>query len=179
MRAKTDGVGSAAGTPPGAAVAASASRTSVASGPPAASPAAASHHGDAGRRSLLPSIGDGPSLGGVDGLQAVSSDGEGSQILGIYLPQLCHQGLWETLHEEEVEGGVPLHPQRAELQHPVQQLAGLPSSHRLHLDQHIKLLIVGEYIDVQQLVLEVLVLALLWQCVHNVNHLGDHLSRDS
>jgi hypothetical protein len=99
-RAKLDGVGSAACTPPGAAVAAGASRTSVASGPPAASPAAASHNGSAGGRSLLLSIcdGDGPSLGG--GGQAVSSDGEGSQIPGVYLPQLCPQSLRETLHEE-------------------------------------------------------------------------------
>ncbi len=74
---------------------------------------------------------------------------------------------------------MPLHPQRAELQHRVQQLTGLPPSHRLHLDQHDQLLIVRELMDVQQLVLEVLVLALLWQCVHNVNHLGDHLSRES
>jgi hypothetical protein len=112
-------------------------------------------------------------------VEVVSSDGEGSQIPGMYLPQLCPQGLRETLHEEIVEGEVPLHRQRAELQHRVQQLAGLPSSHRLHLDQHVQLLIVGELMDVQQLVLEVLVLALLWQCVHNVNHLRDHLSRES
>jgi hypothetical protein len=73
-------------------------------GPPASSSAAASHHGDAGGRSLLLSIGDGngPSLGGVDGSQAVSPDGEGSQITRLYLPQLCPQGLWETLHEEVV-----------------------------------------------------------------------------
>jgi hypothetical protein len=70
----------------------------------------------------------------VSSCPSVSPDGEGSRIIGLYLPQLCPQGLRETLHEEVVEGEVPLHPQQAELKHRVQQLAGLPSSHWLHLD---------------------------------------------
>ncbi len=60
----------------------------------------------------------------VSSCPSVSPDGEGSRITGLYLPELCPQGLRETLHEEVVEGEVPLHPQRAELKHRVQQLAG-------------------------------------------------------
>ncbi len=56
----------------------------------------------------------------------VRSDGKGARIPGGNLSQLCPQGLRETLHEEVVEGEVPLHPQRAELQHGVQELAFLP-----------------------------------------------------
>jgi hypothetical protein len=41
----------------------------------------------------------------------------------------------------------------------VEQLAGLPASHRLHLDQHVELLVVRQLMHFQKLVLEVLVQA--------------------
>ncbi len=46
----------------------------------------------------------------MNGPQAVRSDSESSLIPVLYLSQLCPQGLRETLHEEVVEGEVPLHP---------------------------------------------------------------------
>ncbi len=44
-----------------------------------------------------------------------------------------------------------------------------------HLHKSVKLLVVGELVDVQQLVLEELVLASSGQRLHHFQHLGDHL----
>jgi hypothetical protein len=85
--------------------------------------------------------GDPSRLGGVNGPQAVCSDGEGARVSGLYLSQLGPQRLREVLHKEVVEGEVPLHPQRTELQRGVQELAGRPPAHGLHLHQHVKLLV--------------------------------------
>ncbi len=97
-----------------------ASGRSTAVAPPASSPAAAPSHGcNAGGRRLFLAVGDGDSsshLGGVNRPQAVCSDGEGVGVSRLYLTQLGPQGLREALHGEVVEGEVPLHPQRAELQ---------------------------------------------------------------
>jgi hypothetical protein len=54
---------------------------------------------------------------------------------------------------------------------------GFLPSHGLHLHQGVELLVVGQLMDVQQLVLEELVLAGGRQGLHHVNHLGDHLRR--
>ncbi len=60
-----------------------------------------------------------------------------------------------------------LHPNRAELQHGMKELARFPAPHRLHLCQHI-----------EQLRLEVLVWVGLWEGVREVAQLRDHFSRD-
>ncbi len=62
----------------------------------------------------------------------------------MHLCQLRPQGLGKSLHEEVVEGEVFLHSYRAELQHCVEELAWFSASLRLHLGEHIKLLIVRE-----------------------------------
>jgi hypothetical protein len=64
------------------------------------------------------------------------------------------------------------HPQWTEHQHGVEQLAGLLSAHW----PPVKLLVVRELLNVQQLVLEIHILTHL-QGVHNVDNLGDHLGR--
>jgi len=110
--------------------------------------------------------------------QLVRPGSESQRVAGLHLSQLHSQALGKSLHEKIMEGEVFLYLHWEVLQHSVEELAGLPPPHWLHLGNHIKLFIVRELVNVEELGLELLVLVLRGEGVHEVDHLRDHLSRE-